>query len=377
MVELKKSTGSSKLIKLTLVSLVISAILWLFWGFVTLRDTSCGWANRIKGSDCVRIISRDVDFGAEKVYFSTDDSSVIYLDHGAIKVEPVQKKTPFSAAKSYSIFSPEDSHSERGIPRWFENFAFNPDEMEAVFCAIYKVDEHNYNEVIIFRDLENENAPKVFLDDMSCAYSGMDFAPSSSVVALNTYEDEGSKVRFVDSSGDILHPVQGVHYYIHSDGIAIIPIREADRVISLYSFPDLHKQNEFEFPADVAGALMSPDGRYVFASDSNDATIYMLDVSTGNIINTFSEPSYRDANLFSVSLEGDLLAIAFSGYDGKVVNAEPIASIDIWDLKTMTVIKKIPTSGIYMDPRSVDISSDGKYLVVGTLRYVIIYDLTK
>jgi WD40 repeat protein len=373
MAEIEVPSGAKKIRNLTLISLGISAVLWLLWGFVGLRGTPCSWAARIKSSECVRIISRDVRVGAEKVSFSKDDTQILFLDHASIRIELVRKKSLFDAGKSIPLISVE--HLDRSLGRLdrIVGFALSSDEKLAAICALYDTGS-GYDPKLMLTELDHPGGAHVIFPDVYCRYSDMNFI-SSSVLVLNSFEGTQNKVLFLDIKDNSVRSVPGDYLPSDSDNSEVLPVRAEKRLISLYSLPGLEKLDDLAFPSHVWGARISPDSRYIFANSDQDAVIYVMDRSSGQLAYTFSDEIYSDSSVFAVSPNGAFLAAAFSDYDGPVSDGHSI--LYILDLKAKRVVKTIAFDRTSLIPRYLDFSSDGKLLAIGTWRYVMILDLTK
>jgi len=372
-VDLEVPSGAKKIRNLTLISLGISAIAWLIWGFVSLRTTPCDWIARLKGSECVRIISRDVWVGAEQVYFSRDNSQVLFFDDGNIRIEPVRKKSLFDVGKAIPLISVEHLDTSLGHLKRIVGFALSSNERLAAICALYDVTGSGYEAKLMLMELDHPGSAHVIFPEVYCRYSDLNFIPASRVLSLNSFEGTTNKVLFLNLENNTLRSVPGDYLTNNCENSKTFPVRVEgveSQKIALYSFPELEKSEDFTFPAGLSGAKISPDGDYIFANHGTDAMIYMMDRSSGELAYTFADTIYRDVSVFAISPNGELLAAAFYDYDSH-------AALYVWDLRDNHVIKKTLIDKRSFVPRSLDFSSDGKSLAIGTWDYVIILDLTK
>lgn len=102
----------------------------------------------------------------------------------------------------------------------------------------------------------------------------------------------------------------------------------------------------------IKGALLSPDGRFLYLPDTNGRKVFVVDTSNDMVkgpIETKGSPAG-----VALSPDGKTLYIADGQY----------ASLVILNLKTKKVIKEIPIGG---QPAGIAISQDGRFLFVSNM----------
>lgn len=376
-----ESNRSRKLFRLATIILVMSFLSWSYWGLITLRNSPCGWVNRIGGSGCLWITPREIDLGGEKVYFSRDNHYVYFLDEVSVVSKPVETRAMFTRTKLSPVLSREVYKARGSVPSGIDGFALNLDEMNVVTCMDFQDSDSNFKGVLVYHNLDNVNTPDVFIDVERCMFSEMDLIPSSSTATMNSSENGVSKVLFYDVMEDTPRTLLGKYWGSCTDNTDSLAVRESDQVISLYSFPSLTKLSEFEFPSYLRIAQVSPSGNNIFASSSHDSKIFMLDVTTSEIVHIFTNPDCINTETISISPNEQFMAAAFTSC---VSNHEEISFareedfvINVWNLQDKTLVEKILLMRHPFMPLSLDLSSNGKLLAVGTWDYVFIIDLTK
>ena len=357
---------------LPLIGVAVLAILGLLWAIVTLRDTPCNWFVRLRGSGCIQVFSRDMALPSQagNVYFSADDSRLVFLDGETIRIEPVRQRSAFGAVKSIPIFPPGAKETHKNL-FYIEDFTLSPDGKMVVLCADYHLGELDYKSRLLLKEIDPSANARFVLPDTDCFWREISFV-SPSVFSLNSSEAADKRVLFFDVRDDTLRSLPGMQLKGFSENSTILPIQVEEK-ISLYSFPDFKETGQLSAPSELDAAIIPLGSSYIFAEAADEPVIYMIERSSGELVYTFSDKAYQRTRAFTVSRQGDLVAAVFSRLDSSVIDSV----LYVWDARDRQVVGKFSFDHLSNDPRWLDFSSDGKLLAVGTSDYVMILDLTK
>jgi WD40 repeat protein/serine/threonine protein kinase/DNA-binding winged helix-turn-helix (wHTH) protein len=154
---------------------------------------------------------------------------------------------------------------------------------------------------------------------------------------------------FDDSEGDI-----GINLAFSPDDATLAAAYESNAVLGpvLWGLDDAQPIAIFEggHQEPVIDVGFTPDGTRLVSS-SDDGTVVIWDVSTGEIVSTFTGHDHEVRDL-QISADGRFVASA----------GTPL--VLVWDLQTLEVVHRLPGHSGEVD--GIDISSDGRYVLSGS-----------
>ncbi len=315
--------------------------------------------------------------GAEGVFFSTDNSNIIYLDRNIVRIEQIIGRNPFMTSREVPLFSLESLMDDdyKDITH-IDDFKVNTSEQKAILCVVYRTGKYDFEGMILIKDLNDlSGAASTFREEL-CSWRNADFAPASSLISLDTIKDDHNQILFIDAGGNIVKTIDGVHGWDYHGNSSILPVLDEQSSVSLYSFPEFNQLGRVEYPFNLSEVKISQDGRYIIASNSKNAEVYVMDLLSRQILYTFADPDFRSVEEFVISPENKLMATIFQDSVADMTY-DIEASLYVWNLDNGELVKKIDLKPHSYFQISLDISPDGTLVAVGTKRSIMIFDITK